>query len=226
MMYSKNYYLIAMMCLICHTESNNTVLYSCGHSYHTKCLLKWSEIPYANKTVNNFHMGTSCPYCRKDISLFRVTRIDRHWFSFRKELLWYLDVFSKNFNKFDGVINSIKCEMCSKLDMTIHMKINDENNPGKYNWVCRECQSRLWKDGECPYIGYQNNKNIIDFSFNMLKYIWKGRIMLRKNRELYKMFKVKAAEFKETFIKVSDIDSAKVGKKEYIKMCNLLINYL
>ncbi len=56
-------------CCICLDSSNNLPQYECGHRFHGECIYSWL---CANS--KDYHPCTSCPLCRKEITVLKCTR--------------------------------------------------------------------------------------------------------------------------------------------------------
>jgi len=104
--------------------------------------------------------------------------------NFYNKLLWLLSLCN-GFSEYSSESYFIPdgyCEMCEGSDSIMYMKVNEDD--GTTSWLCRRCQSRCWKYGECPTEEYilpssceARNKVMI----KCLNYIWDNRIQVRKN---------------------------------------------
>ena len=174
-----------MQCLICHAHSNKLPTYKCGHSFHAGCLTRWEEASNPRSTgTRRCTTSIVCPYCNTHISLFKETRSSDKMLNFYNKLLWLLSLCngSSEYSSKSYFIPDGYCEMCEGSDSIMYMKVNEDD--GTTSWLCRRCQRRCWKYGECPTEEYivpssceARNKVMV----KCLNYIWDSRIQVRKN---------------------------------------------
>jgi len=62
-------------CCICFDSSNNLPQYECGHRFHGECIYNWLCANKTNCPEGASSMAcTSCPLCRKEITVLKCTR--------------------------------------------------------------------------------------------------------------------------------------------------------
>ena len=217
-----------MLCLICHGKSKNLPRYECGHCFHATCLKKWSEY---TKISSGIKMVTriSCPYCNKNINLFKETRIDNCFHYFYNNLRWLLKMYSIlacDYEETQTTLESEKgiCQICENKDNVFIMKINRLN---KHIWLCNSCQNQEDKNKrELPTY----DKSKYEIMNQIMNFCWENRLLIRKNVKFTIMVKNKSKEFIENISNelCSGIDLSnndKIQLKKLGKISQKLLRY-
>lgn len=108
----KHYIIIGSECSICYEKilTNKTAYISeCGHSYHKKCIFKYSNI------CLNENKETLCPLCRKSIDCCDLWLYEKY--NSRHKNFNFLDKL-ENFNSDDNYKYDVYCcKYCKKFSM-------------------------------------------------------------------------------------------------------------
>ena len=217
-----------MLCLICHGKNNHLPKYDCGHCFHASCLKKWAE--YIDMSSGE-KMSTKipCPYCSKQINLFKETRIDDRFHYFYNNLRWLLRIYNiltydyeeqPEFSDYEKGI----CQTCENKDNIFIMKINKSN---KHIWLCNNCQNQEDKNKrEKP--SYDKSK--YEIMNQIMNFCWENRLLIRKNVKFTIMVKNKSKEFIENISNelCSGIDLSnndKIQLKKLGKISQKLLRY-